>query len=46
MYSWTSRLLEHFSKIQEILHKVDKRSRANTTVVCVTTDPIIHVSMV
>ncbi len=41
MYSWTSRLLEHFSKIQETLHKVDKRSRANTTVVCVTTDPSI-----
>ncbi len=46
MYSWTSRLLEHLSQIQEILHKVDKRSRANTTVVCVTTDPSIYVSMV
>ncbi len=46
MYLWTSRLFEHFSKIQEILHKVDKRSRAKTTVVCVTTDPSIHVSMV
>ncbi len=46
MYSWTSRLLEHLSKIQETLHKVDKRSRANTTVVCVTTDTSIHGSMV
>ncbi len=46
MYSWTSRLLEHLSQIQEILHKVDKQSSAKTTLVCVTTDPSIHGSMV
>ncbi len=43
MYSWTSRLLEHFSQIQEIPHKVGKRSKAKTAVVCVTTDRLGYI---